>query len=33
MLFSIAIYDLTQTDMLVSDPVDPDYSVQFGKVR
>ncbi|RIJ06083.1 TonB-dependent siderophore receptor [Achromobacter sp. K91] len=33
MLISTAIYDLTQTDMLVTDPVDPDYSVQFGKVR
>lgn len=33
MLISTSIYDLTQTDTLVSDPIDADYSVQLGKVR
>lgn len=33
MLYSAAIYDLTQTNALTSDPADATYSVQTGKAR
>ena len=33
MLFSAALYDLTQRNSLTVDPVDPTFSVQTGKVR
>lgn len=33
MLYSAAVYDLTQTNALTADPVDPTYSVQTGKAR
>lgn len=33
MLFSAAVYDLTQTNALTPDPADPTYSVQNGKAR
>lgn len=33
MLYSAAVYDLTQTNALTSDPADATYSVQTGKAR
>jgi len=33
MLYSAAVYDLTQTNALTSDPADATYSVQSGRAR
>lgn len=33
LLFTAAAYDLTQTNVSVTDPADPNFSVQQGKIR